>query len=264
VPIETQSYIGNLPVGTFRPIAPSREGVFTAEETVSGIDINNLPNGVVTGSNIIQFPENAKPEIRLSVALSLLAAQRVASSDPVLLTPEQWIDRHNTVLRNLNWQVTGGGVVDSEFESINAAVHEAIVPFLEAAFSGGATAATLIFAALKQLREIDKESPWITLFDSQSRHFDVTEYQFSVVEVQESQVTLRLASARFNASFGRTQVLFFRLGRERAKFDSARQTLLSNSDLLTDMNDGLKTKLAAFTKTYIQELPVGARAQSSS
>jgi hypothetical protein len=68
-----------------------------AEDTsaINTIDIDNLPAGIVTGSNLIQFPADASPELKSSVALSLLAAQRVATNDP----PEKKL---------LNRQVIGG------------------------------------------------------------------------------------------------------------------------------------------------------------
>jgi hypothetical protein len=246
-----RNYIANLPIGAARtPLEPE-------EETgVKGVDINNLPNGIVTGSNLLQFPKDATPQIKSSVALSLLAAQRVATNDPVVMTPQQWIDRHNTVLKNLNWQIAGGGFVDSEFDSVNVAMHKAIIPFLTAAFGGAVAASALIIVALNQLQDMDKNSPWITLFDRESRRFDVTEYQFSVVEVAGDQVTLRLACARFDASFGRTQVIFVKVTQEHAHFNSATQTLSTNANLLVEMNDGLKAKLAGFTAAYIQNLPV--------
>jgi hypothetical protein len=228
-----------------------------AEDTsaVNAIDIDNLPTGIVTGSNLIQFPADASPELKSSVALSLLAAQRVATNDPVVLSPAQWLDRHNTVLQNLNWRNEGGGVAKSQFDSIDVAVHQAIIPFLTAAFGGALGAGALILTALKQLQEMEKDSPWITLFDRQSRRFDVTEYQFSVVQVIGDTVHLKLAAARLNASFGKTQVLFFKLKTQNAEFEQANQSFSSESTLLTEMNADLKVKLMALTKAFIRSLP---------
>jgi len=244
-----RSYIANLPVGAPLPSM--------AEDTaaVNTIDIDNLPSGIVTGSNLIQFPTDASPELKSSVALTLLAAQRVATNDPVVLSPAQWLARHNTVLENLNWRNEGGGVVKSQFDSINVAVHQAIIPFLEAAFGGIAGAGALIVTALKQIQEMDKDSPWITLFDRQSRRFDVTEYQFSVVEVVGDTVHLKMAAARLDASYGRTQVLFFKLKKEKAKFEQASQAYSTEAALLTEMNADLKVKLMSLTKSFIRSLP---------
>jgi len=243
------SYIANLPVGA--PLTSMAEDT----STINTIDIDTLPNGIVTGSNLIQFPADASPELKSSVALSLLAAQRVATNDPVVLSPAQWLDRHNTVLQNLNWRMEAGGVVKSHFDSVDVAVHQAIIPFLTAAFTGGVAAGALILTALKQLQEIDKDAPWITLFDRQSRRFDVTEYQFSVVQVVGDTVHLKLAAARLDATFGKTQVLFFKLKTQSAEFEQASQTYSSEAALLTEMNADLKTKLMKFTKSYIRSLP---------
>jgi hypothetical protein len=244
-----RNYIANLPVGAALPVMSEDAAA------VNTIDIDNLPDGIVTGSNLIQFPPDASPELKSSVALSLLAAQRVASNDPVVLSPTQWLDRHNTVLQNLNWRNEGGGVAKSSFDSINVAVHEAIIPFLVAAFGGAVAAGALILTALRQLQEMDKSSSWITLFDRQSRRFDVTEYQFSIVQVVGDTVHLKVAAARLNAAFGKTQVLFFKLKSEKAEFEQANQSFSSEAALLTEMNADLKIKLMTLTKSFIQSLP---------
>lgn len=244
-----RNYIANLPVGA--PLPSLAEDA----STINTIDIDNLPNGIVTGSNLIQFPADASSELKSSVALSLLAAQRVATNYPVVISPTQWLNRHNTVLQNLNWRDEGGGLAKSKFNSIDVAVHQAIIPFLTAAFGGAAAAGALILTALKQLQEMDKDAPWITLFDRQSRRFEVSEYQFSVVQVVGDTVHLKVAAARLNASFGKTQVLFFKLRTQNAEFEQANQSFSSEAALLTEMNVDLKVKLMTLTKSFIRSLP---------
>jgi hypothetical protein len=244
-----RNYISNLPVGAApRSLAEDASAVNT-------IDIDSLPNGIVTGSNLIQFPASASPELKSSVALSLLAAQRVATNDPVVLSPAQWLERHNTVLQNLNWRSEGGGVTKSHFDSFDVAVHQAIIPFLTAAFGGAVGVGALIVTALEQLQKVDQDSPWITLFDRQSRRFEVTEYQFSLVEVIGDTVHLKIAAARLDASFGKTQVLFFNLKTQKAEFEQANQSFAAEVALLTEMNADLKVKLNALTKSFIRSLP---------
>ena len=142
LPEQMHRYIANL------PIAPLELLPQAMPEPVTAVDINKLPDGIVTGSSLIQFPPEAAPEVRASVALSLLAAQRVASGDNVIVTPEQWMERQNTVLTNLNWLNEGGSSVKSEFSDLNVAVHEAIIPFLTAAFAPAIAASALILTAV--------------------------------------------------------------------------------------------------------------------
>lgn len=248
---QLRHYIANLPVGAVPRAMGDEAG------PVSAVDVDRLPGGLVTGSNLIQFAPAASAAIKSVVSLSLLAAQRVASNDQAVTDPDQWVERHNAVLQNLNWHNDGGGVVKSEFKSINVAVHQAIIPFITAALGGAATAASLIVTALQQLQSMDKEAPWITLFDRQSRRFDVSEYQFTVVEVDEAshQVRLSLVAARLNAEYGRTQALFFTLKKEHAAFEQATQKFSADIDLLADMNGDLKARLSALTRSFIRSLP---------
>lgn len=241
-----RSYIANMPVGEI-----TNED---SEIPVNAVDINRLPDGLVTGSNLIQFPANANPEIKSSVSLSLLAAQRVASRDVTADTPDKWFKSHNEVLKNLNWLDEGGGSVEAEFNDIDVAVHEAIIPFLTTAF-GGVAAGALIIAALNQLKTVGQDAPWIKLFDRTSRRFKVSEYQFSVVEVIGDKVFLKLAAARLDAFKGLTQVLFIKVSKETAKFHQINKTYSAKTELLSQMNVHLMAKLSNLTNVFIQGLP---------
>ena len=251
------SLVGSAPAGGTPIVGAAAPPITSTPAPVTAVDINSLPNGVVTGGNLLQFPDAATPDLRASVALSLLAAQRVAANDPVVQTPDQWIQRHNTVLENLNWISVGGGVVTSNFSSINVAVSQAIIPFLAAAFGPAAAAGSLILTALNQLQTMDTSSPWITLFDRQSQRFNITEYQFSIVEIAGDHVQLKIASARFDASYGTTQVLFFKITQQHASFQLGTGSYSSQMSLQEQMNGALKSKLAAYTNSYIQDLPLG-------
>jgi hypothetical protein len=242
----TKNYIASLDVGP----QPLRVEIAKGAEVPK---VDKLPEAIIDGSSMIHFPPESTPEIRASVALSLLAAQRVATYDKKVLIPQDWIDKHTDVLRNLNWTVEGGGTVVQEFKTVNARVHQAIIPFLTAAF-GGVTW-TLISTALTQLQEMDKDSPWITLYDQQSRRFEITEYQFAVVKVEGNQVHLRLASARFNAEYGSWHVLFFMVKKEHSKFELTTGKLSAQADMLFTMNSLLKEKLAKLTDLYIHGIP---------
>jgi len=241
------SYIAGLPIG--------QTDWAVEGDAFTGLNLDDLPEGVVTGSNMIQFEDTINVELRSAVALSLLAAQRVAFNDTAIATPDQWVERHNTVLSNLNWHMESGGAIDAEFKNLEVAVHKAIIPFLTAALGPAATAATLIKVALEQLHSMNEEKqPWIRLFERQSRRFDVSEFQFSYVELDGADILLRIAAARLDARFGRTQVLFFKVTNQTAKFEGTNSTLRGIVSILHDMNAPLKAKLASQAALYIQEL----------
>jgi hypothetical protein len=249
---ELKSYISNLPIG------PDAISFGAEEETpIGAIDPDRIPDGVVTGTNMVEFDGTVDTDLRTAVALSLLAAQRVASNDAVVTTPDQWLDRHNTVLTNLNWTLEGEGSVNQTFDKVNVEVHDAIIPFLTAALGGAVGASSLIVTALKQLQKINKDSPWITLFLRESQRFEVSEFHFTHVAVKENRVVMKLSAARFDASYDRTMVLFFKITKQNAKFQMANSSMLADSQLLRMSRDGLKTKLARLTNKYVRELDIG-------
>lgn len=248
----TRRYIASLPVGD--DTVETLQMAATRGGALASVDIDDLPTGIVTGSQMIAFPEEASAALKSGVALSLLAAQRVATNDPAVQTPDQWVKRYNAVLGNLNWIVEGSGSVQSSFESSDINVHKAILPFLTAALGGGATGG-LILKAIEELAAIDKSAPWFTLFESESRRFDVSEYHFVAVDTEEDRTVLRIAAARFGASYGRVQVLFFRIIDHSAQFDAANSILRADTGSLEAISDALKAKLEGQATRFIASLP---------
>ncbi len=245
------NYISNLPLGA------ETTGVgLEASPPPDAIDPEKIPSGVVTGTNLVEFDGDVDPDLRTAVTLSLLAAQRVAGNDPVIADPDQWLDRHNVVLRNLNWTFEDGGHIDQTFRATNVEVHKAIIPLLVAAL-GTPAASSLIITALTQLTEVDESAPWITLFDRESRRFNISEYHFTRVAKDSRGVIMRLAAARFDARYGRTQVLFFKVTDENARFRMANSSFRADAKLLRLSKDRLREKVARLTEKYLRELDLG-------
>ena len=244
---ELSTFIENLPI----PIS-TEESAGTAVAPI--VDINNLPDKIISGSTMIGFEPDLAQEFRSSVALSLTAAQKVASADSVVSSPDLWIKRHQMVLEGLNWVTTAGGEVYTERSVSNIAVHKAIIPFLTAAFGPAAAASSLIVTALEQLQKMEEEKPWITLFEQESRRFDISEFRFATAGMESGNVVLRYAAARFLAKQERLQILFFKKNDVDVHFKLANRTMTANPDLLEAMNSALKAKLASETDNFITSL----------
>jgi hypothetical protein len=246
-------YVRSLPIGD-DDIA---DAAIPRVRNAAPPNIEGLPNGFVSGSNLVSAEEGVSALTKSVVALSLLAAQRVADNDEGVKSPDQWIQRYNDVLVNLNWSQEHQSYVTREFDRQDFAVHQAIVPLLQTALGGAAGAMSMIASVLTQLQEIEKNSPWITLFDSQSQRFDVNEYLFTTIDENDGLARLSMAAARFGAEYGKTHVLFFKVTQLNARFDMAESRMTSNVALLEEMNEALKLKLARQTSAYIQEMDIG-------
>lgn len=240
-------YVSGLDI----PTAP-----FSAALDASAINTDALPDRIVAGSNLIAFDEPLGNKLRSSVALSLLLAQLAVDKSPLVANPTQWYNTYESVLNNLGWRTSAFGVHQEEFSSTNAAVHEAIIPLITAAFGPAAAAGTLLISALEQLNEIDKSAPWITLFERESKRLNVSDYQFTAVVDNGTNIEVHLVGAVLSASYGRTQVLFFKLTNSTTSLDMARGVLSASANLLEAMEEDLSIKLQRHTSSFIQQVEI--------
>lgn len=203
---------------------------------------------------MLSFSDDLPPSARGAVAFSLLLAQEAAKADPVAADPDLWVERHDMVLRSLGWVSTGGATQFTHYEKSNLSVHQSILPLLTAALGPAAAAGALIVTGLAQLQKIDKDKPWITLFDRETRRFDHSEYRFVTAESHAGGVLLRMAAFRFTASSNRIQVLFFKTKDVDVDFTVATRTLSADAGLLESLRAPLEAKLVDRAKNLIESI----------
>jgi hypothetical protein len=208
------------------------------------LDLSTLPDVVVSGTTLIDFSAAKDVVVRSSVSLAMLFASRVATKamQPGIDDEDDWLARYAQALAEIGFRVSGMSVVHSEIKKKNVAVHKAIIPFLTLAF-GGAAVGPVIISVLKNLQEMDADSPWITLFDKQSRRFDVSEMHFAAVSETATETSIRYAVARLHVETGQTRILFFKFSKTGAKFDSTSTTMTADIGLLAMIEPKLRERL---------------------
>lgn len=233
----------------------SPEELGATEGPPTQLDLSTLPDVVVSGTALIDFSAAKDVVLRASVSLALLFASRVATKamNPDVDDEDDWLARYTRALTEIGFRVSGMSVVKSELKKKNVAVHKAIIPFLTLAF-GGAAVGPVILQALKNLQEVDEGSSWITLYDRQTRRFDVSEMHFAAVSSNETDTTIRYAIARLHVETGQTRVLFFKISSSGARFDSTTTTMTADNGLLATIEPKLKAKLI----TIIDDTIAGA------
>lgn len=246
--ITTQEYAARL------PIPMPRHGAAAGDAGKAVPPFENLPKGLVVGTNLIGFEDSVTPPVREGVSLSLLAAQKVAEADDVVNSPDLWVERHDMVLKGLNWTRSQAGTIVSDFAARNVSVHEAVIPILSSAF-GGLAVGGLMIKALEQMATMNDE-PWITLFERESRRLDVTEYRFGVVQQVASAINLRIASARLVATEKRIQILFFKSRSNDVQLRMAQADFSVHEHMLNQIVAGLKPRLEQSAANFIDEMPL--------
>jgi hypothetical protein len=236
-------FIEGADIGQFEAL----EGPAPAEP----LNLDKLPDGVVSGTTLIDFSAVPNVTVRAGISLSMLFASRVATSG---LGPgddaDDWLAAYTSNLGKLGFAVSGSTTVHSKFKKTGLSVHKAIIPFLTIAFGGGAIG-PIILAGLKNLQDMDANSPWITLFDRETRRFNVQELHFAAVSANETDTSIRYVIARLNFASDETTILFFKLKKVNADFESVTTTMQANNSLIAVNEPKLRDRLGAMVDSFI-------------
>lgn len=217
----------------------------------TGVKIDELPMGVAASNTLVDFTATASPELRSAVCLAMVFAGRVASMEVGKKADEdEWLAAYQTSLGKLGFAVTGGAVQRSRFKKKGLLVHKAIIPFLTIAL-GGAGVGPVILAALKHLKEVEKDRPWITLFDRESRRYTSSELHFAAVTSDATNTTIRHVVARLVYQATQTSVLFWKIDDVNAEFESATSHMVANNQMLASLAPKLLARMEADVDSYL-------------
>jgi hypothetical protein len=225
-----------------------------AVAVTNSIDVNQLPDALVTGTTLLDLSRVPSANVRSGISLSMLFASRVALAKN-LHDQDEWLAEYQTALTQLGFALSGTARLNSRFNKLNVAVHEALIPFLTIAF-GGAAVGPVILALLNNLKSMNADSPWITVFDQQSKRFNVHEMHFGAAIPNGTLTDIRYAVARLSIDMSATQVLFFKVTQTEADFESLTTTMSVSDSLMAVTEDDLKQRLSKLMKSYIWEAKV--------
>lgn len=236
------------------PLAPTHAAKVAEEEAFgeASVDLGKLPDGVVTSNTLIDYSA-AAGDIRGGLSLAMVFASRAATA---AMQPgddeDDWLAAYKTNLSKLGFRVSQSSVTTSRFRKRGLFVHKALIPFLTIAL-GGAGVGPVMLALLSNLQEMDRDRPWITLFDRETRRLNSREMHFAAVSSGTVESTVRHVTARLTVASDQTNVLFFRITDNSAEFESATSMLTANNSLLAVLEQPLKERLADDAFAFIRE-----------
>jgi hypothetical protein len=184
--------------------------------------------------------------------LAQLAADKATAEDQDVM---QWHAKYRDVLKKVGWQLADAEDRKRVITDKDLSVHQAIIPVLTTLLGPAAAATSMVVTVLKGLQEMDKESPWITLFDRESQHASGAKFQISYVDADENgAASVKLLSCTIEAERKITQVLFFKFSSQRAEMRD-RQTLLStNREVLESGKEAIAKKVGVFINEFVENI----------
>jgi hypothetical protein len=213
---------------------------------------------VAVGPQLAEFSDTVPVDLRPMISNSMLLAQLAADkshsqSDNVL----DWHTKYREVLSKVGWQVDDAQDQVRIISDKNLSVHEAIIPVLTAMLGNTAAAASMIVTVLRGLGEMDKDSPWITLFERQSQHAKGAKFQLSYVDADaRGAASIKLLSCAIKAERTITQVLFFKFSSQRAEMHDRSTQLSTSRDILNAGKDSIAAKVGVFINDFVEGIEI--------
>lgn len=134
-------------------------------------------------------------------------------------------------------------------------VHEAILEVIAAFVGPVPGAVALVTMALESLKKMGENSPVITIFEKQSQHAQVGRFQFTTVR-QEADGGLFAEAMAFalNAERTVTQILFFKLQRNKQTLRRSLGTISLNREALTKLKPLIRRKVEAKMLDFVASI----------
>jgi hypothetical protein len=242
--------------GVKLPAAPRRTRARAVTDTPP-LDLKATEaQSVVVGSGLVVAAENVPQQTREDLVNCTLFAQLAASgavSDPRRI-PE-WYDAYFKTLTAIGWAQSDTQFEEYDFQSKTAEAHKAIIKVLTVLLGPQAAALLVVQTALEALQSMNENSPWITLFDRQSKSGKSARFQVATAQIDPGGL-LQVALVGFElvVKASLTQVLFVKYASNstRLKYAAGKATIYEAA--LKDQRESIAARLAAYRSAYVAQV----------
>jgi hypothetical protein len=234
-----------------RPSAPS-------SIRVPGTEFDQAKDqAAVVGSEVVSFAQGVPAERREAIANSILFAQQFATQrvpDRTQIFP--WYDQYFSALTQLGWVVQEKNFQEFKQASQSFEAHKAIIAVATTLFGATPTALALVKTTLESLQAMDQNSPWISLFNTESEHADTARFQIGLAEqTPDGKFVVSLMAFVLTAKASVTQALFFKSKSSEASLRHSSGRVGINTDVLDGVRGQLKEALITIASDFIKTLP---------
>ncbi|PLX54601.1 MAG: hypothetical protein C0629_16795 [Chromatiales bacterium] len=211
---------------------------------------------LVAGSGLIVAAENVPAQTRADLINCTLFAQLAATGDvPDSKKIMPWYDAYFRRLRILGWAQSDYQFQDYKFKGKHAEAHKAVEKVLAALLGPQAAAIVVIQTTLQALQEMDENSPWLTLFDKQSKVETAARFQVATAQVGPGgllQTALVAFHLKARAKF--TQVLFFKFSSSSTSLKYASGIATIQESALNETRELIADQLARYRRQMVADV----------
>jgi hypothetical protein len=248
-----QAYVASLALPAARPDS------FEAAEAISLPEFTAAKDqAMIVGSDIVSFVKGVTPERRADIARSSLLAQlaakkRVRDKKDIY----KWYEAYFDVLMNVGWIIQDQGFAVYTEASRDFETHEAIMKVAASLLGPSAATLAVVKATLDALKSMAANSPWITLFNRESRSSNTARFQINLVEGRGrgEQLIVSMMAFGLEATSRQTQILFAKFQSNDVSVKQYSSKITIEPDVLESIRDLISKRVAAYARDYIRTLP---------
>jgi hypothetical protein len=211
---------------------------------------------LVAGSSLVVAAANVPAKTREDIVNCTLFAQLAASGQvPDSKKVMDWYDAYFRWLAILGWSQSDRQFQDYHFSGQKAEAHKAIGKVLAALLGPQAAALLVVQAALEALQDMNENSPWLALFDRQSRTEKSARFQVATAQVGASGlIQTGLVGFSLKAKAQLTQVLFFKFATGSTKLQYAAGQATIYEAALAEQRDQIASRLTDYRRQLVGEV----------
>jgi len=213
---------------------------------------------LVVGSGLIAAAQNVPQQTREDLVNCTLFAQLAASgavTDPQRIG--DWYAAYFKTLTAIGWAQSDTQFEEYDFKSKTAEAHKAIIKVLTVLLGPQAAALLVVQTVFEALQSMNENSPWITLFDRQSKTGKSARFQVATAQIDPGGL-LQIALVGFElvVKASLTQVLFVKYASNSTtlKYAAGKATIYDAA--LRDQREALAARLAAYRSAYVAQIPL--------
>jgi hypothetical protein len=233
------------------------------EGVLEGVDVTDTAlstakdQAAVVGSDVVSFVTGVNAEQRQDLINSTLLAQLVAKVQvPDGTRIYDWYKAYFDVLKQIGCVVQDEGFAEYRQASAGFQAHEAILNIATTLLGANPAALTVVKATLDSLKQMDTNSPWLTIFNRESQSAQTARFQITVAEPgDKDQCLVTLMSFGLEAQSTLTQLLFFKVRANEATLKHFSGRISIDPEVLAGVRDAIRAKLAAHVNAYVRALP---------
>jgi hypothetical protein len=236
---------------------PVPSGGFESVEPKLQADFDALKNqAMVVGSEVLSFVKGVSIERRQDIVncalLAQLAANHKVNSETDIFS---WYDTYFDVLTNLGWVIQDKGFSSYEEKANGLETHEAILKVAAVLMGAAPTALAVVISTIEAMKSMNKDNPWITIFDRETRKSTTAKFQIALVEEESSgQFMVSLMAFGLNAKSTLIQILFFKIRSAEVSLKHCSGKVTINEDVLTGTREKIRVKLIGHTSEMIDAI----------